>query len=212
MSGFANSMRRAALTVAGAMALLFVAGCHDEKKVDVASNLQPDRMPTMKTENVSTLISDSGRIQYKIVSPLWTVYDEADTPYWSFPKGLYLQKYDRAFKVIATVAADSAKYFKDMKLWRLEGNVEMHKEPKDLFLSERLFWDQRYGRIYSDTFIHIENENHVLEGYEFVSNERLTSYTVKKPTGIFPVRNPKDETPESGAAVPSAPAHLPVAR
>ena len=83
-------------------------------------------MPSMVTHNISTLVSDSGVTQYKIV-PVWYVYDEVDTPYWSFPEGLYLQKFDPKFKVIATVAADSARFFRLQKLWRLEGNVEMTK-------------------------------------------------------------------------------------
>lgn len=161
--------------------------CREDRKIDVASRLNPGTMPTMTTINVSTLISDSGVIQYKIVSPLWTVYDQADTPYWNFPKGLYLQKYDPYFHVIATVAADSARYFKNQKLWRLDGNVELTKTPKDLFLSQQLFWDQQHGRIYSDSFIHIETATHVLEGIGFESNEHLTAYRVRKPQGIFPV-------------------------
>lgn len=167
-------------------ALLFAA-CREEKKVDVAAGLNPACMATMSTRNISTLISDSGVIQYKIVAPLWKVYDEVDTPYWEFPEGLYLQKYDPYFHVIATVAADSARYFKNQRLWRLDGHVEMTKVPKELFLSERLFWDQRNGRIYSDTFIHIENATHVLEGTGFVSNEKLTNYRILNPEGIFPV-------------------------
>lgn len=168
------------------LVLFFGAACTEETKVDVSHNINPQGMPTMLTRNISTLISDSGVTQYKIVSPIWYVYDEADTPYWSFPKGLYLQKYDRKFKVIATVAADSARYFKDRKLWRLEGNVEMKKQPKDLFLSPRLYWDQRKQTLYSDTFIHIENATHVLEGTGFVSDENLQKYRILKPTGIFP--------------------------
>lgn len=170
-----------------ALPALLLAACREEKKVDVAAGLIPARMATMSTRNISTLISDSGVIQYKIVAPLWKVYDEVDTPYWEFPEGLYLQKYDPYFHVIATVAADSARYFKNQRLWRLDGHVEMTKVPKELFLSERLFWDQRNGRIYSDTFIHIENATHVLEGTGFVSNEKLTNYRILNPEGIFPV-------------------------
>lgn len=167
--------------------LLIASGCREERKVNVASGLDPKRMATMSTRNISTLISDSGKIQYKIVAPIWNVYDEADTPYWSFPEGLYLQKYDPYFHVMATVAADSAKFFKEKRLWRLEGHVEMTKVPKDLFLSERVFWDQRRGQIYSDTFMHIETATHVLEGTGFVSNEHLTQYRILNPEGIFPV-------------------------
>ena len=183
-----SDMRYAGWVMALAVALSSVAGgCREESKIDMASSLNPKKMPSMVTHNVSTLVSDSGITQYKIVSPVWYVYDETDTPFWSFPEGLYLQKFDADFNVVATVAADSARFFTIEKLWRLDGNVEMTKAPHDLFLSPRVFWDQRHQRLYSDTFIHIENSTHVLEGTGFESNERLTEYRILHPTGIFPV-------------------------
>lgn len=164
-----------------------LSGCKEDGKLGVASRIDPKKMPTMSTVNVATLISDSGITQYKIVSPLWNVYDEVDTPYWSFPKGIYLQKYDRKFNVIASVAADSAKFFRLQNLWRLDGNVELHKEPGELFLTQQLFWDQRKNKLYSDSFIHIETPERMLEGHGFESNDRLTKYSIRRPTGIFPV-------------------------
>lgn len=166
---------------------LVLSSCKDDGKLGVASRISAKTMPSMSTVNVSTLISDSGITQYKIVSPLWNVYDEVDTPYWTFPKGIFLRKYDRDFNVIATVAADSARYFKNLNLWRLDGNVEMTKVPGELFLTQQLFWDQRRNQIYSDSFIHIQTPERMLEGYGFESNDRLTKYSIKNPTGIFPV-------------------------
>ena len=181
-------MRKAALSMVASVVLAIAAGgCTEERKVDISKNLHPGNMPSMVTHNVNTLISDSGVTQYKIVTPVWYVYDQVDTPYWYFPKGLYLQKFDPQFRVTATVAADSARFFRVQKLWKLEGNVEMTKAPKDLFLSPMVFWDQRRQRLYSDTFIHIENSTHVLEGTGFESDERLTKYRILRPTGIFPV-------------------------
>lgn len=188
ISAASDDMRKTGVALAMSVALAIAAGsCTEETKVDVAKSLDPSKMPSMVTHNISTLISDSGITQYKLVAPVWYVYDQADTPYWYFPKGLYLQKFDPKFKVVATVAADSARFFKLQKLWKLMGNVEMTKAPKDLFLSERVFWDQRRARLYSDTFIHIENATHILEGTGFESNERLTQYRILHPTGIFPV-------------------------
>lgn len=161
--------------------------CKEEKKVDISHGLDSSVMPTMSTRNISTLISDSGITQYKIISPLWNIYDEATEPYWHFPEGLYLQKYDKDYQVIATVAADSAKYFKNLRLWRLEGEVEMTKYPDELFLSPRVFWDQRKQELYSDTFIHIENATHVIEGTGFESDESLNRYRILHPNGIFPI-------------------------
>lgn len=185
--------------------LLIVGACTHDRKVDVARSLNPAGMPTMRTENVSTLISDSGITQYKIVTPLWLVFDEVDTPYWRFPKGIYLQKFDRSFRVIATVAADSARYFKAERLWRLDGNVEMHKAPADLFLSQQIYWDERQSEIYTDSFIHIENATHVLEGHGMISNDRLTAYRIIRPTGIFPIEEDRRERNAQAAAAPAPP-------
>lgn len=168
-----------------------LAGCRQEQKVDISRSLDSSKMASMSTRNISTLISDSGITQYKIISPLWNIYDEADTPYWSFPEGLYLQKYDADYNVIATVAADSARFLKNERLWRLEGEVEMTKFPDELFLSPRVFWDQRRQKLYSDTFIHIENATHVIEGTGFESDESLSSYRILHPTGIFPIDKEK---------------------
>ena len=171
------------------LTLLASSACTDDVKVNVASQINPDNMPMMTTHNVATFISDSGVVQYKIVAPVWEVYEEVDTPYWIFPEGLYLQKYDPYFNVIATVAADSARFFSKLKLWRLDGHVEMTKAPKDLFLTSQLFWDQNRRKIYSDSFIHIETQTHVLEGLGFESDDRLMSYRVIKPQGIFPMKD-----------------------
>lgn len=168
-------------------AVILSGGCKEDGKLGVAGKIDPKTMPSMSTVNVATLISDSGITQYKIVSPLWNVYDEVDTPYWNFPKGIYLQKYDRKFNVIASVAADSARFFRMLNLWRLDGHVELKKEPGELFMTQQLFWDQRRNRLYSDSFIHIETPDRMLEGIGFESNDRLTKYTIKHPTGIFPV-------------------------
>ncbi|MBD5217922.1 MAG: LPS export ABC transporter periplasmic protein LptC [Bacteroidales bacterium] len=175
------------------MVLILAVACSNESKVSVASRLNPKKMPTMSTKNVATFISDSGIIQYKLVSPAWYVYNEADTPYWHFPKGIYLRKYDRAFKVVSSVAADSAHYLSREKLWRLDGHVEIHNGTDELFLTNQLFWDERRHKLYSDSFIHIETATHILEGKGFVSNERLTAYSIVKPTGVFPVNQQQIE-------------------
>jgi LPS export ABC transporter protein LptC len=192
-----TGMRLPAVAVGAALLLLpFLGGCKEERKVDV-TDIDTKKMPMMRTVNVNTLISDSGIVQYKIVSPLWLVYDnEIDTPYWSFPKGLYLRKYDRFFNVIATVACDSAHYLKRERIWRLDGNVELTRQPKSLFQTQQLFWDERQRLVYTDSFIHIETPTHVIEGEGFHSNDQLTSYRIIHPTGIFPV----EASPQGGGA------------
>lgn len=183
--------------------LIMAAACTEHQKIATGKGVDATRTPTMSTRNVATLISDSGIIQYKIVAPLWEVYEDVQDPYWSFPEGIYLRQLDANFMVVTTVAADSAVYLTNKRLWRLEGNVEVSKVPDELFFSPRLFWSQHDSRIYSDTFIHIENSTHVLEGIGFESNDRFTQYRIVKPQGIFPAEMGDITSPPPGISAES---------
>lgn len=161
--------------------------CADKAADTLDLTIDPENTPTMLTHDVSTLISDSGITRYHISAPIWYVFGEAREPKWQFPQGLFLEKFDNFLKREATVQADSATYFERRRIWRLDGNVRIKNEQNEKFLTQQLFWDQRLQKIYSDSFIHIERQDRVIEGYGFTSNDRLTVYEVEKVSGIFPV-------------------------
>lgn len=167
------------------MAVLDACGGSDTESI--ALDIDPEHTPTMTTREVSTLISDSGITRYHIQAPMWLVFGEASQPSWKFPGGVFLEKFDDNLKQEATVEADSATYFERLKLWRLDGNVRIKNTLNEKFLTPQLFWDQRSQKIYSDSFIHIERSDRVIEGYGFDSNDRLTEYEVRRVSGIFPV-------------------------
>lgn len=75
------------------------------------------------------------------------------------------------------------------------------------FLTQQLFWDQRQRKLYSDSFIHIEQADKVLEGYGFDSNEQLTRYTIRRVSGIFPAKTLR--TGASPESIDSARATIP---
>ena len=164
--------------------------CREDDKLGVVRSVDPAGMPQLSTRNVSTLISDSGYTKYKVVTPLWNVYNASEDKetYWDFPEGVYLRQLDHDLSLVSTVAADSACYFPNRKLWELYGDVEIDQKDKTYFFSQRIFFDDRQKRIYSDTFIHIKTPTQILEGIGFESNQNLTKYRVLKPTGMFPTK------------------------
>lgn len=184
--------------------------CKEKEQEMMKGNFNPEHFATMTTTDVSTMISDSGVVRYKIESPLWLVFDQAKEPRWDFPKGIHLEKYNDMFRVEAEVRCDSARYFQNRQLWRLDGYVEITNIAGEKFLTPQLFWDQRQQKLYSDSFIHIERQGRVIEGYGFNSNERLTQYEVRKVMGMFPASDfkPGMQSPDS---VSHAPSPVPVA-
>jgi LPS export ABC transporter protein LptC len=198
------------LPVACAALFLLATACSEEKTEMVNRVVDDETAPTMVTHNVNTLISDSGITRYRMTAPIWLVYDEAKDPTWRFPEGMFLEKFDDKFAVDATVVCDSAIYFKDRGLWRLDGDVNIVNTQGEKFLTEQLFWDQRQGKVYSDSFVHIEKSDRIIEGYGFESNDRMTTYSLNKPSGIFPTSDFKGHPADSAAAAAPAQPTLPV--
>lgn len=187
-----------ALPVAAALLIFLhiLAGCREEDKEIIPGSVDPETTPTVTTADVVMLVSDSGITRYRIITPLWLMYEEASQPKWRFPNGLKIEKFDPNFKVDASIECDSATYFKDQQLWRLDGYVDVNNLQGEKFLTEQLFWNQRTQKIYSDSFIHIVRSERVIEGYGFESNEQMTNYHVLRVSGIFPSSQFKSDTTE----------------
>ena len=78
----------------GLFCLMRLLSCQDETNVATSDDNMRDSLPVLRTYGVSTLISDSGIIRYKIIAEDWYVYDRTDPPRWTFMKGLFLEKFD----------------------------------------------------------------------------------------------------------------------
>ena len=155
-----------------------------------------------------TIISDSGIPQYRMVCPVWYVYDDVDTPVWILPGGPYLEKFDANYNIVFTVAADSAVNNRLTEQWHLYGNVEFNQLPELLILTPELVWDQREQKISSDKFIHIEQPDKIIEGYGFegYTNSRgtLQSYELRHPTAVLPYNRDKFGGMGGAAPIPTA--------
>jgi len=185
-----NRMRTlpAAAALLGAVAWIFTA-CTPEKQHYVPNSLGGDLTPTMATADVTTLISDSGYTRYKVVTPLWQMFEDADDPFWRFPKGIALEQYDHDMNPESNVVCDSAIYLSRKRIWQLDGNVVMVNTLRDSFLTQQLFWDQTKRKMYTDSFIHIVRSDRTIEGYGFESDQNMIWYTVHNPTAILPANS-----------------------
>lgn len=156
-------------------------------KLQAEAVLDRKLMPVLEAEEVSTLISDSGIIRYRIEAAKWLVYDKADTPYWEFPEGVYLEKFNQSQQADASVEADYAHYNETEQRWTLRGNVKALNLEGETFESPLLFWDQKEKTVYSDSSIVITRKNSIVKGVGFRSNQTMTEYTIMNPTGVFPI-------------------------
>ena len=179
------------ITAAFLAAVMFVIfpACSGKDKNLAEAISENDTLPSMTSLGVTTLISDSGITRYKVVAEEWLIHDKKNPPYWAFEKGVYLEKFDTLFRIDASIKADTAYYHEKKKLWELKGNVQILSQRGDKFQTNLLFWDEKKEKVYSDQFIQIEQEDKIIKGYGFESNQDLTEYIIKNTTGVFTVED-----------------------
>lgn len=95
------------------------------------------------------------------------------------------------------ILSDTAIFFNKLQLWRLRGDVRIENMQDERFFTEEIYWNQQKKSIYSDSAIHIERSDRIIEGVGFISNEAMTQYTIRHTTGIFPINQDKSDEKKS---------------
>jgi LPS export ABC transporter protein LptC len=169
--------------------LFFSFSCKSEKKEIIAAVSDRTKTPMMHADSVSTVISDSGITRYRISALIWDIYDRMSEPYWEFPKGINLERFNSDLKTDANIKAGYAHFNQNKQLWELRKNVHATNVEGTLFVTEQMFWDQRNEKIYSDSLITITKpDGYLVVGHNgFEANQQLTKYTIKNSSGAVPV-------------------------
>lgn len=173
--------------VSAVMALTFVS-CGKDVKLTADAVEDRATMPVLDSRKVTTLISDSGVVRYRITTDSWQIYDKATPAYWEFPEGVYLEKFNpQDLSVDAYLQADYAHYNRDDEIWHLVGNVKAKNLEGEEFETPELWWSQKEERVWSDQAMSIHRATSIINGVGFDSNQDMTRYTIRRPTGIIPI-------------------------
>lgn len=164
---------------------LFSCQSDDDRHNPIIENR--DSLPILKSYGVSTLISDSGVIRYKIISEEWLIYDKTPRQHYSFEKGLFLERFDKNYHVEAFVNCDTAYYYNEERLWELRGRVCVKNLKGETFNTSLLYWDMQAHEIYSPAYMEINGIEQDLRGYNFRSDETMTDYLIHSSSGAFPM-------------------------
>ncbi|GHT53230.1 LPS export ABC transporter periplasmic protein LptC [Bacteroidia bacterium] len=99
-------------------------------------------IPISRTEDVVSLISDSGITRYRLKAKVWEVYTLPED-YWYFPEKFYMEQFDSLLNIKGSVEADTAYYFSKKELWQLIGNVIVKNLEGTTFETSELFWNTK---------------------------------------------------------------------
>ncbi len=168
--------------------LFSLTACNSKEPVLAEAISDRAAMPYLHATDITTVVSDSGITRYRINTPQWDIFDKAVHPYWEFPVGIHLERFDEQLRVDANVHCLYAKYLERDQLWELKGKVRATNIQGELFETELLYWNQRTEQIYSDSLIKITKAEYIIIGVGFESNQDMTKYFVRQTQYILPVK------------------------
>jgi LPS export ABC transporter protein LptC len=167
------------------LSMVACTGGGEREVVDVV--FDPESSYTLRTTDMSSLISDSGVTRFRLQAPEVLMFDKAADPYLYCPRGIYIERFDTLFRVEASIRADTAYQWDKKGLAKLIGNVRITNLQGERFETDLLYWDRDGKRFYSDDFIRIERADRILTGRGFESNDQMTDYRIFQPQGTFTV-------------------------
>lgn len=165
--------------------LALVMACAPEREHMADAVSEADSLPFMTATGVSTLISDSGVIRYKLVSEDWRIYNNTSPATWKFLHGFFMERFDENMHTDLFVQADTA-YLHRQSTWELRGRVVIKNLQGTLFLTQELYWDMDEHKMWNHKPMDIYMPDRELHGTEFRSNEQMTDYFVMNSVGEFP--------------------------
>ena len=185
--------------------------CNNGDNVISTVSLDTEILPTVHSVDVSSLISDSGVTRYRLVAKVWDVFSNEATanPYWFFPEGIYLEKFDSLFNTEGYLKADTAYYYEKKKQWHVIGNVHIQNLEGWKFNTEELFWEENepptsLNAIHTKKLVTIDKNDGegIIVSKGIKSNQSMTKYRFYGNSMEFDINENKDTSPADSIQKP----------
>ena len=163
-------------------ALLCISACNSRSK-EITVLEYDGKFPDESTRDIEYTMSENGKINYTVYAAAMNTY-YGDNPYIDFPEGIKISSYTNG-ELHSILTANYA--IKEELTERMEahGNVVIVDLVKqESILTEKIIWDQRNKRIFSDVEVtQIKADGTRNRGDGFESDEKFTKYTIQNPRG-----------------------------
>ncbi len=154
-----------------------------ENDIDVVQSLQVDESLPMETSfGVESLITDSGRIRIRIKSPQIDSY-EGEEEYTEMPKGVEVFFYDSLGMISSSLKADYAINTPKKNIILAKYNVVATNAQGEKLYTDKLTWDKRTRKIYTDADVKVVSADKVIFGDGLTADESFDNWVIKHPHG-----------------------------
>jgi len=141
------------------------------------------KFPDESARNIEYIMSEDGQITFKLSAPVMNKYN-GENPYIDFPEGISVSSYTNGEKHSTLTAGYAISEERTQRMEAHKNVVIVDLVKQESVLTEKIIWDQKNKRIYSDVEItRIKADGTVDKGEGFESDEKFTKYSIRKPRG-----------------------------
>jgi len=164
----------------------FVSACSSNKPEEIQAITNREEIPSLIYDELETVLTDSGRVTHRFITPKLLRYDRKEEPYMDFPEGLHVIMYQTENgEIDAQIKCRNAINYEKKGLWELNHDVEAISQKGEVLNTEQLFWDSKAKKIYSNKFVTITTEEEVITGTKFEADENMDNWVIHNMQGNF---------------------------
>lgn len=141
-----------------------------------------------KGKNVTITYSDSGLIIATIRADSVFKFNEEPAK-TSLEGNVIAYFFDGLGKASSILTANKAVRYEQTKEIEAIGDVVLVNELNDTLTTQKLNWNERANRIYTEEFVKIKTKDELIYGDGLESNQQFTKYKILNPKGITSLKN-----------------------
>lgn len=164
---------------------ILISSCSSNKPEEIQAITNREEIPSLIYEEFESVLTDSGYVTHKFITPELLRYDRKKEPYMDFPKGLHVIMYQKNGEIDAQIKCRNAINYEKKGLWELNIDVEAINQKGEVLNTEQLFWDTKTKKIYSDKFVTITQGENIYTGTKFEADENMDNWIIHNMQGDF---------------------------
>lgn len=147
-------------------------------------------LPIEVSKRVELIYSDSAIVKAKLRAPILKLV-KVENPFYEMPEGLYVEFYKGGIgKIESTLKADYGIKYEKTNLIEVRKNVVVVNSIGEKLETEKLTWNEKSGKIYTDQFVKITRKDEVLFGEGLEANQQFNRYKILKLKGTINLKEP----------------------
>ena len=175
-----KSSIRAAVLLSVAVLTLGLSACGEKIRPSVLQGIDTKHGPQQESWHSTVIISDSGRVQAKIIAGYIRKFDSPQETL--LDSGVVVYFFNELGKQTTTMTALHGKVNERTYDIDAFGNVLVVSDDSTRLRSERLFWDKQRRLIHTSDYVAIVSPKERVQGQGFESDQRLRNYKIFKVT------------------------------